>query len=366
MDLRCWLTITILLASLVSSCGIAQEQDMASRIENHLAQQVESQNIPGLSAVVVRDGEVVYLGAHGVTNVDSREALAPDHVLAMASISKTFVAAAIAQLEEAGKLDPNAPVVTYLPYFRLADKRQGEISIMQLLNHTSGMPDATDYQYDDPQYDEGALERWIREMDQVSLVSDPGQQWGYSDLAFEILGDVIAKVSGVSFEQYMQTNIFKPLGMKDSSFFYPEIESELRTSGHINTPAEVSDIYPYNRRHAPSSSLQSSARDMALWVQVHLNAGELNGRRILGSEAFSLLWEPTFDIANGVQIGYAWLIVNINGHRAVMHNGGDIGFRTQIMLFPDDKIGFVLASNWQEQEIDMRAISDGLTEILLN
>ncbi len=360
-----WVFLTLL--NVFCSYGIAQEheeqKDLARHLENHLTQQAQSQNIPGLSAVVVRNGELIYLEALGVKDINSREELTPDHVLPMASISKTFVAAAIAQLVESDQLDLNAPVTSYLPYFRLTGNRQDEIKISQLLNHTSGMPDATEYGYDDPKYDEGALEQWVREMDQLSLVSDPGAQWGYSDLAFEILGDVIAKVSGQSFEQYMQTNLFSPLGMKDSSFLYPDAKEELRTSGHL-TPTEVSNIYPYNRRHAPSSSLQSNARDMALWVQAHLNTGELNGRRILDSEAFGLLWEPTFDIAEGVQIGLAWLMVNINGHRAVMHNGSDIGFQTQIMLFPDENTGFVIASNLQG--IDMRAISSGLTEILLN
>lgn len=364
MDSMLRSTITTLLVSALCSFAMAQGQDLASRIESHLDQQVESQNIPGLSAVVVRDGEIVYLGAHGVINVNSRQALTPDHVLPMASISKTFVAAAIAQLVEADKLDLNAPVQSYLPYFQLADNRADEISLVQLLNHTSGMPDATKYGYENPRFDEGALEDWVRQMDQLSLISEPGQQYGYSDLAFEVLGDVIAKVSGLSFEQYMQDNIFGPLGMVDSSFFYPDIEEELRTSGHINTPAEVSNIYPYNRRHAPSSSLQSSAKDMALWVQAHLDSGELGSRRILGSQAFSLLWKPTLDVADNVQIGLAWVIVNINGHRVVMHNGGDIGFQSQLMLFPDKNFGFVFAGNLGE--FDIRAISSGLTEILLN
>lgn len=366
------LTATTLLISLTSSFGIAQEQDLSTRIEAHLNQQVESQSIPGLAAVVVRDGQVVYLGAHGVTSLDSRELLTPEHVFPMASLSKTFVAAAISQLVDAGKLDLNAPVVNYLPYFQLADSRAGEIRLVQLLNHTSGMPNATEYGYDDPQFNKGALEDWVRQMDQLSLVSDPGQQFGYSDLAYEVLGDVIAKVSGVTFEQYMQANFFEPLGMKDSSFFYPDIKEELRTFGHINTPAEVSSIYPYNRRHAPSSALHSSVKDMANWVKAHLEThpvitdtnDEQNSGRIFDAEALNLIWEPTFDIADGVQIGLSWFIVDINGHRAVMHNGGDPAFRSQIMLFPDQNLGFVFSSNWQD--LDVRAISSGLAAILLD
>ena len=108
-----------------------------------------------------------------------------------------------------------------------------------------------------------------------------------------MLAAVIAKASGVSFETYARTRIFEPLGMASSSFFYQEIAEPLRTAGHVGNPARVSDVYPYNRRHAPSSTLTSSVIDMTRWMLANLNRGELEGRRILQAASYELLWTPT-------------------------------------------------------------------------
>ena len=116
------------------------------------------------------------------------------------------------------------------------------------------MPDVEDYEWDKPQSDEGAAERFVRAMASERLLWAPGGGWRYSNnMAFDALGDVIAKVSGQSFETYVRANILEPLGMKNSSFIHAEIGEALRTTGHVGNPARVSAVYPYNRRHAPSS-----------------------------------------------------------------------------------------------------------------
>jgi len=103
---------------------------------------------------------------------------------------------------------------------------------------------------------------------------EPGSAWRYSNTAFDALADVIAKASGRSFEAYVRSKIIEPLGMVDSSFIYPEIATALRPTGHVGKVARVSNVYPYNRRHAPSSTLNSNVIDMTSWMLANLNRAQ--------------------------------------------------------------------------------------------
>ena len=357
------LAVLFLLAT-VGTAPNAGAQALDQRIDLYLAEQVQTKGIPGLTAAVVRDGEVVYRGAFGVRQIGKDEQLTPEHLFHFASVSKPFVATAIMQLVEQGRLELDDPVIQHLPYFRLADERFRDITIRQMLNHTSGMPDVLDYEWDKPQTDEGAAERYVRQMASERLLWAPGEGWRYSNMAFDALGDVIAKVSGTNFEEFVRANIFEPLGMDHSSFIYPNTDEALRTTGHVGDPAQVSTVYPYNRRHAPSSTLNASVSQMTRWMLANLHRGELNGRRILRAENYDLLWTPTTDMSrDDSQVGLSWFLGEHAGHRTVGHGGGDTGFRSYILLLPDDDIGVVLASNWQRT--DTGAIARGLLDLIL-
>jgi CubicO group peptidase (beta-lactamase class C family) len=155
----------------------------------------------------------------------------------------------------------------------------------------------------------------------------------------------------------VQTHILEPIGMMESSFIHPDITEGLRTTGHVGTPARVSEVYPYNRRHAPSSTLNSSVAQMVNWMLVNLNRGELMGRRILRQESYDLLWQPTTDASrDDPQVGLSWFLDDFQGHRTVAHGGGDTGFRSYILLMPDDGIGVVIASNWSGRSPGARPI----------
>jgi CubicO group peptidase (beta-lactamase class C family) len=340
--------VLLLVATIHFGAAAAQAQDLRARIDEYLAEQVQKRGIPGLTMTVVRDGRVIYSGAHGVRKLGGAEPLAPQSVFHLASVSKPFVATAIMQLVERGKLNLDDRVTRWLPYFRLADDRFGEVTIRQVLNHTSGMPDVEDYEWDRPQFDAGAAERYVRAMAGQRLLWAPGTRWQYSNMAFDALGDLIAKVSGVSFEAFVKTNVLEPLGMRNSSFIYPDIDVRLRTTGHVGNPARVSPVYPYNRRHAPSSTLNSNVIDMARWTLANLNRGQLEGRRILRPESYEALWTAAAQTSlNGARIGLSWFLGEHADRRTVFHAGGDTGFRSYVMLLPDHGIGLVLASNWE-------------------
>ena len=266
----------------------------------------------------------------------------------MASVTKTFVATAVMQLVEKGKIDLDSPLIRYLPYFRLNDERYRAITIRQMLSHMSGIPDTVNYHWDKPEYDAGALERFVRSIADQKLVFAPGEKFAYSNTAYDILGDVIAKVSGESFEDYVQHNILTPLGMKDSTLLVREASPQLLTSPHVmeNFQVVVSKIFPYNRPHSPSGTLYSSIEDMSRWAIANLNHGELNGKRILKQETAESMWRPVTD-ALGMKEGISWFSTDVQGHHLVLHSGGDVGFESLLILAPDDSVAVVAMSNFE-------------------
>src|SRR5207248_1555658 len=116
--------------------------------------------------------------------------------------------------------------------FRLKDPRYKEITVRQMVTHTSGMPDVTNYYWNKPEYDDGALERYVRSLDDNTLLWAPGKQFRYSNMAFEVLGDLVAKVSGKSFDDYVEENILKPVGMKSSTLLYKKADQSKLATGY--------------------------------------------------------------------------------------------------------------------------------------
>jgi len=339
-------------------------EDLAMALDSYIEAVMERFELPGLTVAVTRGGEIAYTGAFGVRSLNSGEPMRADYLFHMASVSKPFVATAAMQLVEQGRMELDERVVTYLPYFELADERYRQITVRQMLNHTSGMPDVEDYEWDRPQYDEGAAERYVRSLKDEQMIAAPGELWRYSNMAFDVMADVIAKVSGRPFEIYVKQNILDPLGMSESTFLYPETPERLRTTGHVwRLGPAVSEVYPYNRRHAPSSTLNSSVLEMTKWASANLNRGELDGERILTEESYEVLWNPSAEVAEDYHVGLSWFLGTYRGTRTIGHSGGDTGYSSQFMLLPEEGIGVILASNYDRTPTG--AIRDGVLDILL-
>ncbi|MEG0773078.1 serine hydrolase [Clostridium sp.] len=314
---------------------------------------MDNEPIPGLTVGVVYNKEVIYTKGFGVKNVETRESVTENSLFHMASVSKTFVATGIMQLVQQGKINLDSRLVEYLPYFQLNDERYKKITIRQLLNHISGMPDVEDYEWNNPQYDEGALERYIRSIKVETLMWEPGEKFAYSNIAFEILGDVIAKVSGVSFEEYMKKNILDILDMKESNFYKPLLSKELLTTPHIlgiegGYGPKVSEVFPYNRFHGPSSTLCSNVVEMCNYAIANLNHGTLGNKQILESDSYLELWTAQGNTGwegYATEIGLSWFLGGYKGNKVRSHSGGDTGYASNLMLFPEINAALVVMTN---------------------
>ena len=328
---------------------------------------MQAHDLPGFAIGIVKDNEVIYARGFGYKNIDTKKPVTTTTLFHMASISKPFVATAVMQLVEQGKIDLETPVTTYLPYFQLDDERYKTITIQQMLSHVSGMPDVEDYEWNNPQYDEGALERYVRSLTDKKMRFDPGKRYAYSNMAFECLGDVIAKVSGMSFADYEKKYILDPAGMKESTFLKPEHLPENWASGHLRTIRTLAwEGYPYNRMHGPSSTLHSNAIEMCNWAIINMKRGSRAGQRILESESYDLLWKPWFKTGgedSDDAVGLSWFLGSHRGEKTISHGGGDTGFNTYLILLPEKSSAVVVLCNFIPAPI--RYLGEAALDMLL-
>lgn len=296
----------------------------------------------GFAIGIIDAGKLIYAKGFGKRNIETKAPISINSVFHMASISKSFVSVAIMQLVEKNKVELDTPIVAYVPYFKLDDEQYNEITVRHILSHRSGIPDVEDeedYDWENPQYDSLAAERIVRNLATRKLLFDPGKKRMYSNVAYDLLADLVLKVTGLTFETYMEDNIFKPLGMNHTTFLKKKVSPELATSPHVintrNLKDMVSSIYPYNRSHAASSTLQSNIVDMYKYSLATLNYGYYEGYQILDSLSYEKIWNE----------GLGWSSGRFKEHKTINSSGNDIGFTSYFIVLPEDSIAVIAMSN---------------------
>ena len=335
------------------SAGAQLDDATVAEIDTLVTEMMACTKLPGFALGVVKDGELVYAKGFGVTSLDGGEPVTPQTVFQWAETSMALTAMAVMQLVEQGKIDLDAPVTDYLPYFQMKDEGYKDITVRQLLTHSSGIPDSGDAMADwenfMPQYDAGATERWVRnDLAETGLLFAPGTGFEYSDIAYALLGAVVGAASGQTYEEYMSEHIFAPLGMDKSTFLLEDVDKTLLARPHVPDAAGemvVSKVQPYHRPFAGTNNLFSNVEDMAKLAQANLNRGELDGQRILPEGAYDQMWEPQSptpfaDFPFGrvhpasmmIDWGYGWFLGEAAGQRVPNTFGGEHGYSAQMEL----------------------------------
>lgn len=324
---------------------VADKNRLEQRLDSALGEVMRVYDLPGLAVGVIRGNKIIYARGFGVKRLGSADTIGVQSSFHMASVSKPFVAMGILQLADRGRLSLDSPLTRYIPYFKMKDPRYTRITIRQMLTHTSGFPDVKDYGWDKPQFDEEALERYIRDsVAEENLLFDPGTQFAYSNMAYDVLPEVIRQLSHMPFETYMKKNVFAPCGMNNSTFLFSDIPPGTGTSPHIlgsSCRFEVSAIYPYNRAHAGSSTLHSDVEDMLKWERMIINGGQ----GILSATSFKSMLSPQHAIDRYSSYGFGFFLEEGNGKMLIEHSGGDVGYSSYAGIIPTDSLGIVFMSN---------------------
>lgn len=322
-------------------------------LDAHIREQVARWTVPGLTVGVLRDGERESR-AYGVTSLETGYPVRPDTLFAIGSISKVYTAMLIMALVDEGRLDLDAPVVTYLPDLRLADEHARDtITLRQLLTHQSGL--FGDY-FDDFGMGDDALARCVASFHTLRQLTAPGELWAYCNSGFMLAGRVVEVVTGQPFEAAMRARIFEPLGLDRSFFFAQEAIVHPTAVGHaLKTPGgdehEVRRKYLFSRNVAPAGGIIADAGDLLTLAAFSMGDGMWNDRRILSSETLQAMQTPQVRAANYLAAGFAewcglgWAIRFIEGVKVVEHGGSITGFQVKLKVVPARRFAIAVLTN---------------------
>jgi CubicO group peptidase (beta-lactamase class C family) len=341
-------------------------------IERFVQDEMAAQRIPGLALAIVKDDRIAYVRGFGKAD-ESGRAVTPQTPFIIGSLSKSFTALAIMQLVEAGKVELDAPVQRYLPWFRVADeKASAEITVRHLLNQTSGLSTKTGRSYQGSgDTSDAALENAVRELRDVELTAPVGETYQYSTINYSILGLIVQTVSGRSYESYVQTEILDPLQMRDS--FTSEAAAKpngLATGYHYSFGRPRPADLPYNRGLIPAGYLISSAEDMTHYLIAQLDRGRYGTGSVLSPEGIAELHQPAVETASAdTSYAMGWFVGPINEIPAIYHQGETFNFHANVVLVPESRTGVVVLMNAQNS-LDlffadrMGTIAEGVTSLL--
>ena len=332
---RLLILLGILLALGVTSALPASASDTA--IEDLIDREMPASGVPGLSYAVVEDGVITSVGVRGVVRSGTDREVAVDTPFATGSISKSFTALAVMQLVEAGTIDLDAPVSTYLDTF--AGTPVEAITIRQLLSHTSGYSTFQGNSlHADATASEDELARIVDRLAETSPADQPDENWQYSNANYAILGRVIEVVSGEEFQAYITSHILQPLGM-DNSFVADGDIHEAIATGHrpwFLTKLPVPDATT-DRGTAPQGGVFASAHDVALYMAMMMNGQD----DLISAQGKTLMMRPAS--AASPFYGLGWFLDTGNG--TVWHSGSTPGVETLATMVPAESKGVVVLVN---------------------
>ena len=313
-------------------------------IEQKVQFLMEKGDIPGLCLVIVRGEEPPYIKGFGYADVEDKVPVTPDTLFELASCSKAFTGLAVVQLEEAGLLRLDNPVSRYLPWFYVEyEKKKPEITLRQLLHHTSGIPVSSVSRI--PQTNaENALEQTVKAIVGIKLNHPPGKQFEYATVNYDILGLIIQEVSGKSYEEYMEHYVFKPLGLSRHTQVGPPRNNPLMAAGYkIGFFAPRKYEAPLFRGNNPAGYIISNGNDMARWLRIQMGLVKTDLSPLLKkTHAPDLSVLP--DESDFTSYGIGWIVYQYKS-KVMAHGGVNPNFTSSVCFDPDRKLGIAILAN---------------------
>ena len=325
------------------------EQEMETFLQAHLA----TGEFMG-SVLVARGDEVLHSGGYGMANLEHNVPNTPQTVFRLASLTKPFTAAVILQLQEQGRLDVNDPVDLYLPDY----PHGNEITIYQLLNHTSGIPD---YEFLHPSMvfrNAVSLDELLARFSDLPLDFPPGSQFQYSNSGYVVLTAIIESVSGQGYADYLAEHIFRPLGMDTTNYDSADTILPGRATGYTwdGTAYHNSEFFDMSNV-AGTGGLVSTVLDMYKWDRA------LYSDDVLGEASRQAYFTPTTGMGEGVGYAYGGAALEIAGRNYLLFNGDINGFFATALRYPDEEIFVIVLSNLRNPSA--QAVALGLAAIAL-
>lgn len=356
-------TFSIFIILIFVSSNLAQPKlpKNLSKLDNYVASVMQAFDVPGLALAIVKDSKVVLAKGYGVRKLGELPPVDAQTLFGIASNTKAFTATALAILVSEGKLEWDAPVINYLPWFQLADPYvTRELTIRDLLVHRSGLglgagdllwwPATT--------YDRKEIVRRLR---YIPLVKSFRSAYAYDNVLYSVAGEVIEAVSGQTWEDFVTQRILVPVGMIHSKTSISAFNDAPNVAiPHAEIEGMVRPVAPFTSDNVnPAGGILSNAEDMARWMIVQLDSGRLqHGARLFPPATMRQLWgfvtpipiaDPPAELSplranfNGYALGFS--LRDYRGYKLVSHTGGLPGYVSRVALIPELKLGVAVLTN---------------------
>ncbi len=338
------------------------DKDETVNIEKFIKENMEKGSIPGLSITIVKDDKTIYQKGFGYSNIREEKLVTDQSLFEIGSNSKAFTGLGILSLEKSGQIELQEEVTKYIPWLKVRYKdKEVPITIEQLLHQTSGIPFKTIDKIPVSNED-SALEETVKTLVDIELDSEPGKKFQYATINYDVLGLVIEKVTGKTYENYIEEAILKPMGLNNTYLFKNETISENMASGY-KIGALKPQLYeaPVYRGNKPAGYIISNGEDMAKWLKIQLGTlsnSKFDNRIIDKSHEANRRVAP---LANGSSYASGWFLYQKEGGE-ISHGGNNPNYSSFIVFRPEDKIGVAVLCNMNSGYTEK--IGQGISEIL--
>lgn len=354
MHLKRSLVLGFLLITLSSSAQIKERQ-----LDKLIQETLTTFDVPGISVGILKDGELVYAKGHGVRSLTTKKDMNANTLVGVASNSKGFTCFALAMMIDEGKLNWDDPVRKHIPEFQLYDPWVTEnFTVRDLVTHRSGMGlGAGDLMFF-PEGNDFKVEDVINNVKYLEPESSFRSEFAYNNNMFIIAGEVLKRVSGLSWEDFIETKIMKPVGMISSKASYNRVTDRSNIiEAHTRAEGKVIQIpHDWSETANAAGGIVSNVNDMVSWAKFLMNdAVTESGERLLSKAQLHELWQlqtplkvsanDSYD-SNFRGYGLGWFVTDVKGgHKQVYHTGGLLGTVTQFTMIPDLDLAIVVLTN---------------------
>lgn len=305
---------------------------------------MEKYNVPGAAVIIVKDNKEILKKAYGYSDLENKKKVDVDETkFALASVSKLFTATAILQLYEEGKLDLDMNIEEYISPYKIKNPFDKPVTCRNLLTHTSGLDEASEFKSKASNVNDIKSQEYYMNEHALVVVKEPGTVSRYSNEGYNILGYIIERISGMSYEDYITKKILKPLQMNNTTV---RIYDKNTAKGYMYDNAsylEFSLLYQYT---SGSSGIITTAKDMKNFIIANLNNGSFNGKSVLKPEIIDMMHKKQFSNSEnlpGMALGFERS--NRNGKEIIKHEGALPGYTSTIFLMPKENLGICILTN---------------------
>ena len=324
---------------------IENNDDVKNFMDNYFNKNMEKYSVPGALVVVVKDNKEVFKMGYGYSNLESKSLVNPDETMFPAgSVSKLFTSTAILQLYEEGKIDLDTNVNDYINPYKISNMYNEPVTCRNLLTHSSGLDEESELNLSTTDANSIKSQEYYFDNHPLKVITEPNTICRYSNIGYNLLGYIVEKVSGITYEEYVEEKILKPLNMSNSLV---RLKNSDIAKGYIYNDEKYSEL-PFSYQYTSGSSgIITTVKDMENFIMANLNDGKFQNNNILKPKTLSLMHEKQFSNSDALEgMGFGFIRSYRNGQEIIKHEGGlPSGYTTTLFLIPKENLGIYVATN---------------------